>query len=340
MRRVSDGQISLHLNSLVSGGLSVNDAIHDQSRDTLIHHYMAAERNKICSISQPLFSQIHLHQLFHSHADLLYACPRPHGAVPAGDIPEGIALLVANIKAGKGLSGPQRDMATLLRPLAIGESHNKFKKGAIQTLVQDHASWKPKSNEEGSTVSKLHPTVTVAGPGSTSRQFCRSLKDRASVRNAICSRVRRARIAKALKAFRELIPDSEKCGQDALLDDVIDHLNFLNLQIKVLSQNRLHCEAMSEPFIHIELEYRGRQQRLNSIAPFGSYLSEPRGPTICFQHKGYGHYLLHDLMESEPLGELMGQIMESKMPAAIQLLESKGLYLMPVTSEHDFLQTN
>ncbi|XP_077231024.1 uncharacterized protein LOC143863815 isoform X5 [Tasmannia lanceolata] len=285
MRRVSDGQISLHLNSLVSGGLSVNDAIHDQSRDTLIHHYMAAERNKICSISQPLFSQIHLHQLFHSHADLLYACPRPHGAVPAGDIPEGIALLVANIKAGKGLSGPQRDMATLLRPLAIGESHNKFKKGAIQTLVQDHASWKPKSNEEGSTVSKLHPTVTVAGPGSTSRQFCRSLKDRASVRNAICSRVRRARIAKALKAFRELIPDSEK----------------------VLSQNRLHCEAMSEPFIHIE---------------------------------GYGHYLLHDLMESEPLGELMGQIMESKMPAAIQLLESKGLYLMPVTSEHDFLQTN
>lgn len=37
-------------------------------------------------------------------------------------------------------------------------------------------------------------------------------------------------------------------------------------------------------------------------------------------------------MRTEPLEEVMGHLMESNLPAAIRLLESKGLELLPISS--------
>ncbi|KAF8401638.1 hypothetical protein HHK36_012584 [Tetracentron sinense] len=46
--------------------------------------------------------------------------------------------------------------------------------------------------------------------------------------------------------------------------------------------------------------------------------------------RGFGHYLLHEQMLNEPLEEMMGKLMEVNLTAATQLLESKGLYVIPM----------
>ncbi|KAL6970819.1 hypothetical protein U1Q18_022249 [Sarracenia purpurea var. burkii] len=64
-----------------------------------------------------------------------------------------------------------------------------------------------------------------------------------------------------------------------------------------LSQSRLGGEATTDPFIFLE---------------------------------GYGHYLLHEQMLNEPLEEIMGKLLEVNPSAATQLLESRGLAIMPM----------
>ncbi|KAM0954208.1 putative transcription factor bHLH family [Dioscorea sansibarensis] len=115
-------------------------------------------------------------------------------------------------------------------------------------------------------------------------------------RAALRDKLRRAKISEAIKAFENSMPFSEKRCQGSVLDDVIDYVKFLKLQVKLLSQNRLGGEATPFPFVQLE---------------------------------GYGHYLLHPEMPSEPLEEVMGQMLEMNMQAANELLESKGLTILP-----------
>nr|XP_027097124.1 uncharacterized protein LOC113716816 isoform X2 [Coffea arabica] len=65
-----------------------------------------------------------------------------------------------------------------------------------------------------------------------------------------------------------------------------------------LSQSRLGGESSSTPFILLE---------------------------------GYGHFLLRDQMQNEPLEEMMGRLLEVNPLAATQLLESGGLIVMPMS---------
>lgn len=45
--------------------------------------------------------------------------------------------------------------------------------------------------------------------------------------------------------------------------------------------------------------------------------------------QGYGHYLSQQML-TEPLEEMVGKLLEENPVAAAQLLESKGLFIMPV----------
>ena len=47
--------------------------------------------------------------------------------------------------------------------------------------------------------------------------------------------------------------------------------------------------------------------------------------------QGYGHFLLRDQMQNEPLEEMMGRLLEVNPLAATQLLESGGLIVMPMS---------
>ncbi|KAK9945366.1 hypothetical protein M0R45_010886 [Rubus argutus] len=106
-------------------------------------------------------------------------------------------------------------------------------------------------------------------------------------------RARRVRIAERMTALEKLLPQSVEGGQEFVLDDVIDHIKFLQLQIKDLSKSRLGGGTITEPMIFRE---------------------------------GYGHYFLHRQMMSEPLEEMIGKLLETNPVAANQLLKGQGSF--------------
>ncbi|KAF1897586.1 hypothetical protein Lal_00032343 [Lupinus albus] len=71
---------------------------------------------------------------------------------------------------------------------------------------------------------------------------------------------------------------------------------------------------------------RGQAYVLDDIIDYVKYLQ--------LQIKGYGHYIEKQML-NEPLEEMMGKLLEENPAAATQLLESKGLYLMPITLVED-----
>ncbi|XP_057425457.1 uncharacterized protein LOC130718847 [Lotus japonicus] len=116
-------------------------------------------------------------------------------------------------------------------------------------------------------------------------------------------RHRRQRIAENLKALHELLPNPAEGSQAQayILDDIIDYVKYLQHQIKELSGSRLQADTNAIPL---------------------------------FFHEGYGHYMNQQML-NEPLEEIMGKLLEEHPAAASQLLESKGLFLVPMALVSD-----
>ncbi|KAK9726125.1 hypothetical protein RND81_05G191700 [Saponaria officinalis] len=110
---------------------------------------------------------------------------------------------------------------------------------------------------------------------------------------------RRAIIHEKMQALQELLPASSKGDQEAIVDNAIAHVKYLQLQLKELSRNKLGGESVSGPLSFLE---------------------------------GYGHYHAQEQMIREPLEEVIGTLMENNQTTALRLLETKGLHLMHMTS--------
>ncbi|GKU86631.1 hypothetical protein SLEP1_g1132 [Rubroshorea leprosula] len=120
-----------------------------------------------------------------------------------------------------------------------------------------------------------------------------------SRRATVNDRQRRLRFVERLKTLQELLPYPVEGSQASVLTDIIDYIKFLQLQMKELSRSRLGGEPTSDPFIFLE---------------------------------GYGHYILQEQMMNESLEDMMGNLLEINPSAATQLLESRGLYMMPMST--------
>ncbi|KAG4120168.1 hypothetical protein ERO13_D11G126900v2 [Gossypium hirsutum] len=164
---------------------------------------------------------------------------------------------------------------------------------------QNHASWMQKPKAEDGNVYHLQSKETISAPSFQSQPLYHAPKSRA----AAIDRQRRLRIDESIKALQELLPSSSERGLGNALDDIIDYVKFLQLQVKELSRSRLGGEPTSNPFVFFE---------------------------------GYGHYVLHEQMINEPLEEMMAKLLEINPSAATQLLESRGLYMMPRALVDDF----
>ncbi|KAK7393554.1 hypothetical protein VNO78_22112 [Psophocarpus tetragonolobus] len=136
------------------------------------------------------------------------------------------------------------------------------------------------------------PMVMVGASALLPKPGCSSSKQKAR----ITDRQRRQRIADNLKALHELLPNPAEGSQAYILDDIIDYIKYLQLQIKEQSGSRLQAESTATPLVF---------------------------------HEGYGHYINQQML-NEPLEEIMGKLLEEHSAAASQLLESKGLFLLPM----------
>ncbi|KAL0928566.1 hypothetical protein M5K25_000461 [Dendrobium thyrsiflorum] len=134
-------------------------------------------------------------------------------------------------------------------------------------------------------------------------------KDRPS--KVISSRIYRAKVAEAIKALKNALPNSETGNQATILDNVIDYIKYLKLRLnakwQVLSQTRLNGEASAHSFVDIE---------------------------------GFGHYLLHPQTCLQPLEEMVGHLLKSNPQVANELLEHKGFAIVPMDSAFAILQTS
>ncbi|XLU46151.1 hypothetical protein S245_040965 [Arachis hypogaea] len=107
-------------------------------------------------------------------------------------------------------------------------------------------------------------------------------------------------VMRLLKSQRS--PDG---SQAYILDDIIDHVKYLQLQLKELSGSRLQAESTAIPLVF---------------------------------HEGYGHYIDQQKL-NEPLEEMMGKLLEENPASASQLLENNGLVLLPMELVQDLYQS-
>ncbi|PNX81387.1 transcription factor bHLH66, partial [Trifolium pratense] len=116
----------------------------------------------------------------------------------------------------------------------------------------------------------------------------------------------RQRLADNLKALHELLPNPEMGSQAQayILDDIIDYVNYLQVQVKELSGSKLQADSNAIPLVF---------------------------------HEGYGHYIKGQML-NEPLEEIMGKLLEEDSAAASQLLEKKGLIMLPISLADDLNQ--
>ncbi|KAL2323568.1 hypothetical protein Fmac_027947 [Flemingia macrophylla] len=175
-----------------------------------------------------------------------------------------------------------------------GEEAIKVEAESSQNLLyaESHESWTAESVGDKHKASQLDPMVMVGAPALLPKPGCSSSKQKARVTD----RQRRQRIADNLKALHELLPNPTEGSQAYVLDDIIDYVKYLQLQIKEQSGSRLQADSTAIPLVF---------------------------------HEGYGHYINQQML-NEPLEEIMGKLLEEHSAAAGQLLESKGLFLLPM----------
>ncbi|KAJ1405124.1 Myc-type, basic helix-loop-helix [Sesbania bispinosa] len=190
------------------------------------------------------------------------------------------------------------------RPEEGGEAI-KVETESSQNLLypESHAAWTANSVEDKHNASQLDPMVMVGAPAFLPKPGCSPSKQK-SEKTRVTDRQRRQRIAENLKALHELLPNPAEGSQAYILDDIIDYVKYLQLQIKELSGSRLQADTNAIPLIF---------------------------------HEGYGHYTNQQML-SEPLEEIMGKLLEEHPAAASQLLENKGLFLLPMALVDDLSQ--
>ncbi|XP_059593823.1 transcription factor LRL2 isoform X2 [Vitis vinifera] len=322
MEEQSGHENPLQLMSFSFGG-SINDASYVPKDDPSHHFTRGSGKNENPPNALYLSQWIHGQPTSHNYVKFLEESSTfPHKA-PAKDIVDAIPLPLADpsliMDAWKeNLSVPvlnnhheastsaagflcsSQNEVTYLNPQNGGQV-NKFTSTQYQICTQDCTSRTQELNEDNFNVSKHNSRVAIAPPCFQSKPRSSASRQRASATD----RRRRLRISERLKALQVLLPHSEG-GKASVLDDIIDYIKHLQLQIKDLSQSRLGGQSTSDPFIFLE---------------------------------GYGHYILHDQMLKEPLEEMMGKLLEVNPSEATQLLEGRGLYVMPMTLVEGLLQT-
>ncbi|KAL4558789.1 hypothetical protein LXL04_036991 [Taraxacum kok-saghyz] len=157
--------------------------------------------------------------------------------------------------------------------------------------TQHHICYQKQKSEEGPAKHQLNMSASTSGINKSRKTYLRQ-------KATDTDRRRRTRIAAALDALEDLLPKSNEGNKANIVDDCIDYIKYLQLHMKELSQNRL---TPSEP-------------TSNHLA----YL------------EGYGHYIIHENMASGPLQDMAGKLLETSPTEATKLLESQGLYMMPI----------
>lgn len=163
----------------------------------------------------------------------------------------------------------------------------------------------------------IAPAATAPQPPAI-RPRVRARRGQATDPHSIAERLRRERIAERMKALQELVPSCNKTDRAAMLDEIVDYVKFLRLQVKVLSMSRLGGA--------------GAVAQLVADVP----LSSVEGDGI----EGGNSQAAWDKWSTDGTEQQVAKLMEEDVGAAMQLLQSKALCIMPISLASAIFRTH
>ncbi|KAG6522736.1 hypothetical protein ZIOFF_019887 [Zingiber officinale] len=177
----------------------------------------------------------------------------------------------------------------------------------LQTLPSEgHTT----SQINSSTQSQVIP-ANGSGCNGAAKPRVRARRGQATDPHSIAERLRREKIAERMKNLQELVPNSNKSDKASMLDDIIDYVKFLQLQVKVLSMSRLGATGAVVPLL-TDTQTQGSSSLLLSSS------------------EGQGGADISGLDDSIAFEQEVVKLMETNVTSAMQLLQNKGLCLLPV----------
>uniref|UniRef100_A0A6N2KV98 BHLH domain-containing protein n=1 Tax=Salix viminalis TaxID=40686 RepID=A0A6N2KV98_SALVM len=141
------------------------------------------------------------------------------------------------------------------------------------------------------------------------RPRVRARRGQATDPHSIAERLRRVRITERVKALQDLVPTCNKTDRAAMLDEIVDYVKFLRLQVKVLSMSRIGAA--------------GVVAQLVADVP----LSSVQGEGI----EGGANQQAWENWSNDGTEQEVAKLMEEDVGAAMQLLQSKALCVMPIS---------
>ncbi|KAK2402866.1 basic helix-loop-helix (bHLH) DNA-binding superfamily protein [Trifolium repens] len=152
-------------------------------------------------------------------------------------------------------------------------------------------------------------SVTAMPQAPGIRPRVRARRGQATDPHSIAERLRRERIAERMKALQELVPSINKTDKAAMLDEIVDYVKFLRLQVKVLSMSRLGGA--------------GAVAQLVADVPVAAV----EGDDI----EGGANQQAWAKWSNDGTEQQVAKLMEEDVGAAMQLLQSKALCIMPIS---------
>ncbi|GAA0155887.1 basic helix-loop-helix transcription factor [Lithospermum erythrorhizon] len=157
--------------------------------------------------------------------------------------------------------------------------------------------------------SPMQNTVPAVPHPPAIRPRVRARRGQATDPHSIAERLRRERIAERIRALQELVPSVNKTDRAAMLDEIVDYVKFLRLQVKVLSMSRLGGAGAVAPLV--------------TDIPISS-VEEEGG-------EGGRNQPAWEKWSNDGTERQVAKLMEENVGAAMQLLQSKALCIMPIS---------
>ncbi|KAJ0243253.1 Transcription factor UNE12 [Hirschfeldia incana] len=206
-----------------------------------------------------------------------------------------------------GLSLDQGKGRDFLRPEGGGLGSRKRFSDDVLDHRSSSSSMKPVFHGQP----MQQPAPLVPHQPTSIRPRVRARRGQATDPHSIAERLRRERIAERIRALQELVPTVNKTDRAAMIDEIVDYVKFLRLQVKVLSMSRLGGAGAVAPLV--------------TDMPLSSSVEEEGS------EGGRTPQAAWEKWSNDGTERQVAKLMEENVGAAMQLLQSKALCMMPIS---------
>ncbi|KAF8116503.1 hypothetical protein N665_0017s0059 [Sinapis alba] len=216
-----------------------------------------------------------------------------HMAGLGGSVPTGFH----NQMFPLGLSLDQGKGPGFLRPEGVHGSGKRFSDDVMKPVFHGQPMQQP-------APAAPHQPTSI-------RPRVRARRGQATDPHSIAERLRRERIAERIRALQELVPTVNKTDRAAMIDEIVDYVKFLRLQVKVLSMSRLGGAGAVAPLV--------------TDMPLSSSVEDETSDG------GRAPQPAWEKWSNDGTERQVAKLMEENVGAAMQLLQSKALCMMPIS---------